>query len=227
MNGKKKMKFGNMKQDLLTYYEKRAKEYELIYQKPERQSDLTQLHDYLKTAFENKKVLEIACGTGYWTKTIAETCSFILATDINASVLAIAKTKNYDSGLVEFEELDFWLLENENNTYDSVFGGFIWSHILKKNLPRFLTILQNQLIANGELIFIDNKYVEGSNTPIARTDADGNTYQIRKLENGTEYEVLKNFPTMDEVKDLIRDMNLEMKWMELDYYWILKLIESR
>ncbi len=205
------------------YYQKRAKEYDLVYQKPERQSDLKELQEYLKPTFENKKVLEIACGTGYWTKTIAKTCTSILATDINATVLAIATTKKYDAELVEFKELDFWQLENTTNVYDSVFGGFIWSHILKKDLPHFLTILQNQLDVNGELIFIDNKYVEGSNTPIARTDEDGNTYQIRKLENGEEYEVLKNFPTMDEVKHLIRDMNLEMKWTELEYYWILEL----
>lgn len=147
---------------LKTYYQRRAKEYDLVYQKSERQSDLKELQGYLKPIFENKKVLEIACGTGYWTKTIAETCSSILATDINAAVLAIARTKNYDCGLVEFEELDFWQLENTTNVYNSIFGGFIWSHILKTALPRFLTILQNQLVAYGELIFIDNKYVEGS-----------------------------------------------------------------
>lgn len=208
------------------YYQKRAKEYDLVYQKPERQSDLKKLHAYLKTTFEKKIVFEIACGTGYWTKTIAETCRSILATDINTAVLDIAKNKDYSRGLVEFKALDFWQLENTTNAYGSVFGGFIWSHILKKDIPRFLTILQNQLGANSELIFIDNKYVEGSNTLIARTDEDGNTYQIRKLQNGTEYEVLKNFPIKIEIEALIKDMDLEMKWVELDYYWVLELKQS-
>lgn len=209
--------------NLKTYYQKRAKEYDLVYQKPERQSDLKKLRAYLKTTFEKKKVLEIACGTGYWTKTIAETCMEICATDINEEVLKIAHSKCYPPNTVVLGQYDFWQFEQEHNLFDSVFGGFIWSHILKKELPRFLTILQNQLDANGELIFIDNKYVEGSNTPISRTDVDGNTYQIRKLENGTEYEVLKNFPTADEIEMLIEDVDLEMTWRELEYFWVLEL----
>ncbi|MFK7978425.1 MAG: methyltransferase domain-containing protein [Saprospiraceae bacterium] len=212
--------------NLKNYYQKRAKEYDLIYQKSERQADLKKLHSFLKNTFENKTVLEIACGTGYWTKTIAETCRSILATDVNAAVLNISKTKKYDCQLVEFKELDFWQLEDTTNAYDSLFGGFIWSHILKKDLPLFLTILQNQLGANGELIFIDNKYVEGSNTPISRTDLDGNTYQIRQLQNGEEHEVLKNFPTVAEIELLIEDMDLTMTWRELEYFWVLELRKS-
>jgi len=205
------------------YYQKRAKEYELIYQKPERQNNLKQLHDYLRVAFKNKRVLEIASGTGYWTKTIAETCTSILATDINEEVLDIARAKDYGPVSVEFKALDFWQLENGNNQFDSLFGGFIWSHIIKKDLPRFLTILQNQLNLNSELIFIDNKYVEGSSTPIAKTDEDRNKYQIRKLKNGEEYEVLKNFPNEEEVGQLAKSFDLEMEWVELEYFWILRL----
>jgi len=94
---------------------------------------------------------------------------------------------------------------------------------LKTDIPKFLKQLQSQLTTNGELIFIDNKYVEGSSTPIAKTDDDGNTYQIRKLQNGAEYEVLKNFPTKEEVATLIAPFGLEMEWVELDYYWVLTL----
>ena len=209
--------------NLKTYYQKRAKEYDRVYQKPERQADLKQLHLYLKKAFENKKVLEIACGTGYWTQTIAESCYQILAMDINEEVLAIAKARDYGPANIHFKQLDLWQLEKENKNFDSVFGGFIWSHILKTDIPKFLKKLQNQLTANGELIFIDNKYVEGSSTPIARTDEDGNTYQIRRLQNGETYEVLKNFPSKEEIEKLSRDFSVEMEWRKLEYFWILKL----
>ena len=212
--------------NLKTYYQKRAKEYDRVYQKPERQADLKQLHLYLKKAFENKKVLEIACGTGYWTQTIAESCYHILATDINEEVLAIAKARDYGPASILYEQLDLWQLGKEGNNFDSVFGGFIWSHILKTDISKFLKKLQNQLTANGELIFIDNKYVEGSSTPIARTDEDGNTYQIRRLQNGETYEVLKNFPSEKEMESLKANLGFEMEWEELEYYWILKLIPS-
>ena len=48
-------------------------------------------------------------------------------------------------------------------------------------------------------MFLDNNYVEGSSTPIARRDSDGNTFQKRTLEDGAEFEVLKNFPTGTEL----------------------------
>lgn len=212
-----------MVKKLHLYYQKRAKEYELVYQKPERQSDLKQLHDYLKIALKDKSVFEIACGTGYWTQTIAKTCANIFATDITEEVLTIAKGKDYGRVEIRFEKLDFWQLANDGKKYDSVFGGFIWSHILKSDLPQFLKTLRNQLTPKGELIFIDNKYVEGSSTPLARKDSEGNTFQIRRLQNGTEYEVLKNFPTKEEVEEFAVDLGFEMKWMELDYFWILKI----
>ncbi len=116
----------------------------------------------------------------------------------------------------------FWLCINTVLQH----GGFIWSHILKTDIPQFLKKLQNQLTTNGELIFIDNKYVEGSSTPISRTDEDGNTYQIRRLQNGDTYEVLKNFPSKEEVDRLIKDLPLEMTWTELEYYWVMELKKS-
>jgi len=103
-----------MAKKLHLYYQNRAKEYDLVYDKPERQNDLKQLHLYLKKVFENKKVLEIACGTGYWTQTIAESCHQILATDVNEEVLVIAKAKDYGPANIHFKQLDLWQLEKED-----------------------------------------------------------------------------------------------------------------
>jgi len=209
--------------ELQTYYQQRAKEYELIYQKTERQADLKKLHAYLRQSFDKQQVLEIACGTGYWTQTLAQTCAAIRATDINSAVLEIAQVKDYGTTHIQLEQVDFWELAIPTNLYDSVFGGFIWSHILKKDLPAFLELLSTQISNKGSLVFVDNKYVKGSSTPIAKTDADGNTYQVRWLENGETYEVLKNFPSETEVLELIKGLPLEMEWVELKYYWVLKL----
>ena len=68
---------------------------------------------------------------------------------------------------------------------------------------------------------MDNRFVPGSNTPVSRTDDEGNTYQLRKLENGEEHEVLKNFPGADEVRAIIADSATEISWTELQYYWFL------
>jgi hypothetical protein len=49
-----------MNSDLVTYYTQRAQEYELVYDKPERQADIGYLVDYLQKAFKENFVNEIA-----------------------------------------------------------------------------------------------------------------------------------------------------------------------
>ena len=49
-------------------YAARAREYESIYEKPERQPDLRKLERLLPDMLAGRRVLELACGTGYWTQ---------------------------------------------------------------------------------------------------------------------------------------------------------------
>jgi len=207
------------------YYNQRAKEYEQVYKKPERQSDLTGFHILMREEAANKNVLEIACGTGYWTKTLAESARMIHACDYSDAVLEIAKAKDYGTTPVIFQQLDFWKLQKPKKLYDMVFGGFIWSHIEDERLPDFIELLWKQVHKDGILLFMDNRYVEGNSTPMARTDEMGNTYQIRRLANGEEFEVLKNFPDMLEIYSLVTEMDLAMEWGESEYFWTITIKE--
>ena len=69
-------------------------------------------------------------------------------------------------------------------------------------------------------MFIDNRYVEGSSTPICRTDS-GDTYQLRQLEDGSSHEVLKNFPSDEELLLAAANVGAQAKVTMLDYFWIL------
>ena len=204
----------------IKYYQERAKEYEQVYQKVERQTDLASLKKILPTLFENKRILEIACGTGYWTETIAQTAKEILATDINEAVLEIARLKNYISGNVRFQCIDLWQNHRKEDPFDALFGGFIWSHIPKQDLPRFIAHCQQQLKPGGLLVFLDNRYVEGSSTKISRRDSQDNTYQQRTLQSKATYEILKNFPRQQEFSDLLDIQQSRFEWLSLEYYWL-------
>ena len=85
-----------------TYYSRRAFEYEKIYEKPERQDDLELLKRLVKDFLQNKFVLEIACGTGYWTKIISNAAHSIVAIDSSKEVLDIARSKSYQKSNVDF-----------------------------------------------------------------------------------------------------------------------------
>ncbi len=210
-----------MNKDQILYYSERAKEYEQIYQKPERQDDLKQLKSILKNIYTKKSVYEIACGTGYWTEFISETAKTILATDINETVIEVAKSKMYQTP-VTFETADIYSLSYTKEKFDAGFGGFIWSHIPKQNLAGFLSGFISNISQGGLIAFIDNQFVEGSNTPIDSEDEYGNTYQIRKLSDGTHHKVMKNFPIDSEIVNMVRPIGIEIEIERFNYFWILK-----
>ena len=202
------------------YYSERANEYELIYHKPERQNDLIKLRATVGTAFKDKDVLEIACGTGYWTEVIATSASSITAMDYSAEVIEIAGHKNYNNCNVEFIQDDAFVLSRINKIFDACFQGFWISHVYKNRLEPFFKNLHNKLAAGAYVMIMDNKYVEGSSTPISRKDNEGNTYQQRKLKDGTTYEILKNFPAEEELYSYLKNLSTEFRFTETEYYWV-------
>ena len=211
-----------MKEKQISYYAQRAHEYEKIYHKPERQEDLRKLELLLPQCVEAKSVLEIGCGTGYWTQFMSKTAKSILATDINEAMLEIARSKSYPN-IPEFIALDYEQLDEMEGQYDLIFAGFVVSHIRRENLTDFLSKLSRRLKMGGEIIFMDNVFVEGSNTPISEKDKHGNTFQERSLEDGSKHKVLKNFYEAD---DWARELSnpIEFAKMRLSYFYLLRII---
>jgi ubiquinone/menaquinone biosynthesis C-methylase UbiE len=203
------------------YYSKRAAEYEQIYQKPERQQELEWLRGRVPQLYRGRTVLEVACGTGYWTQFIARTAKKVHACDINDSVLEIAREKPLPANRVSFFKADAVSLEGVPNGCDAAFAGFWWSHVKKSDLARFVRNLAAHLEPGARVGILDNQFAEGSSTAISRRDAEGNTYQMRKLANGEEHEVLKNFPTAAELTDALRPVAREAHLESLAYYWLM------
>ncbi len=208
-----------MNTDLVKYYKDRAREYEKIYSKPERQEELGTSAEILQKLFLDKSLLEIACGTGYWTEKIANVAKSIHATDINEAVVTIAKQKHYLNNNVVFAIEDIF---NPTSTkkYSDLFAGFIWSHIYLQDLPHFIDRLASLVLPGGKIVLMDNNFVEGSNLPITNTNTFGNTYQTRKLSDGTTHLVLKNFPSEDFLKQQLGKITDTIEIISLSYFWI-------
>ena len=206
--------------DIIHYYAKRALEYENIYLKPERQDCIEKSKTLLQKYFKNKSVLEIACGTGFWTEKISETAGSILAIDINSEVLEVAKNKKYRCD-VNFLLDDCFELGKADGKYDSLFAGFWFSHIPKSKIKKFFDLGLGKLNENGLLVFMDNIYVEGSSTPISGFDAEGNSYQTRELKDKSRYEVLKNFYNENELKGYFDNYLGFTDVVNLKYFWIV------
>ena len=202
------------------YYSKRAAEYEKVYAKPERQAELAWLRERIPAIFAGREVLEIACGTGYWTQYIARSARHVNAFDINDSVLEIAREKALPPR-VHFFRADAVSLEGVPAGCDAAFAGFWWSHVRKSELAKFVANLATRLERGAQVVVLDNTFTNWSSTPLSRRDEEGNTYQMRKLENGESFEILKNFPTPGELADAVRPVAREARLEALQYYWLL------
>ena len=70
-----------MSKSMADYYQARAPEFEIVYDKPERQADLATLRSWLAEEARGTTLLEVACGAGYWTGVAAATAKAVVATD--------------------------------------------------------------------------------------------------------------------------------------------------
>jgi demethylmenaquinone methyltransferase/2-methoxy-6-polyprenyl-1,4-benzoquinol methylase len=169
--------------ELLEYYRRRAAEYEAIYAKPERQQDLACLSRAIPARLHEREVLEIACGTGYWTERVAPVAARVVATDLAEEPMRIARSKPVMRN-VEFVIADAYALPETLGRFDAALAVFWWSHV-----PR----------ERG-----------------ADIDAQGNTYQLRRLGDGSAVRVLKNFPSEAELRSHLPGLRYEA----LEYYWL-------
>jgi demethylmenaquinone methyltransferase/2-methoxy-6-polyprenyl-1,4-benzoquinol methylase len=202
------------------YYARRAAEYEKIYDKPERQADLARLREDLPAFFKGERVLEIACGTGYWTPLIAAQAQSVLAVDYSEETLSIAKSKTHEKANVRFERADAYALPDWGKKFSACFAGFWWSHIRLGRIEEFLRSLAARVEAGARVVFLDNRHVEGSSTPVSRRDAEGNTYQSRRLADGSSHEVVKNFPTGQDMKARLGRFGTGVEFSAYEYYWV-------
>ena len=209
--------------DSSLYYDARAGEYESIYDKPERRPDLEYLERFLSEAFVRQDVLELACGTGYWTQFIARSARSIVAVDVNESVLDIARKKEYGMCPVSFVRGDAYSLKDLTISPSAGFHAFWWSHIPRQDIQQFLQSFHGRLQDRTRVTMLDNRYVEGNSTPISKTDEFGNTYQMRMLKDGTCYQVLKNFPTVNDLRIELADVSA-LKVTDLQYYWLAEYV---
>lgn len=204
---------------LSTYYAQRAAEYERIYQKPERQSELHALRNLVRAAMAGRDVLEVACGTGYWTEVAAGSAAFITVFDINEAVLDIARSKSIDRHNARFAVGDAYQLPVASDGFNAALAVFWWSHVPREQVAGFLGRLHRVLKPGARVVFIDNTFVPGESTPIRRTDDKGNAYQLRRIDNGETFEVLKNYPTEVELREAVEKVAVKIEIQWLKYYW--------
>lgn len=204
------------------YYAARAREYDASssYQRPESRAALAPMRAQYQLAFAGADVLEVACGTGYWTRTVALTARSLTATDVNEEVLAVARARASFAN-VRFQRTDAFTLDGIEGPFTGAFAQFWWSHIPVAKVRSFLTTLHSQLAPGALVMFADTLQTRvGAQLGV---DSDGDLVIRRKLRNGTPHEIIKNLPTEAELRGALADFadDLVYKRHEFLGWWIV------
>ena len=207
--------------EMQSYYAARAPYYDDVYDKPERREDIAFLKLHLPAVFAGHRVLEVACGTGYWTQHIAPVAAAMTATDAVAQPLDLAKGRPGVQA-VRFALADAYDLPDALGTFDAAFAGLWLSHVPVERRGEFLSSLHRHLAPGSRVVLIDNSEVQLKDFPIAERDAHGNTWQHRRLRDGSVHRVLKNFPARAELEAMIAGFGVRPMHQALQNFWLLE-----
>ena len=203
------------------FYAKSAANHDRIYDRPERQSDLERMRGHVAEVLRGHTVLELACGTGYWTRILADVADKVVATDINPEMVAMATLRALPADKVSLRVADAYDLPADIGDFTAVFIGFWWSHVKREEQEKFLAQLKAKVGKDMFIVLLDDAYVEGSSETVARTDLEGNTYQIRVAPDGDRYEIPKTYPSDSALRKKLASSVREIKIVRLEYYWML------
>ena len=199
--------------DVTRYYVARTPEYDVTagYTHPEAERLRIPIKARYRQMFRGHDVLDIACGTGYWTEVIGQVANSVLATDINPSLMAIAHDRCKQLTSVRFQVCDAFSLDDVPGAFTADLAIWWWSHIPKSRLPRFLTTLHGKLVPGAHVLFVDQLPYP---CDMRGRDGEGNILELRTLSDGRTFEVVKNFPTRYEVQTLLNNIADNVQYVE-------------
>jgi ubiquinone/menaquinone biosynthesis C-methylase UbiE len=200
--------------DVIKYYAERAPVYDETagYTDPVSEKLREPIKKRFQEIFRGRNVLEIACGSGYWTTVIGEAAESILAIDNNRSLLEQAKERCRKQPNIRFQIADAYTLEGVPEGFDAAFGHGWWSHIPKMNIKSFLTALHRKLVPGALVLFNDQLPYGGF---YRKQDGDGNTLEQRILPNARSFMIVKNFPDEQEITNALSGFADDIQYTRL------------
>ena len=215
-----------MKDDnLIGYYSERAPEYEQIYfrEVPARRKELEGMGASLQDLATGKDVLDLCCGTGYWTGLVGKTAKSIVASDVSHEMLAEAKKKKY-SCPISFVQADLFDLPFPPKSFDLVTLGYWYSHHSRHDYETLYRILKRPLRDGGRIWMCDNNPpAEGAKTDSVGVDENRNNIKSRWTGDGREYHIIKNYFSETQLRELISPHFRIETFVYKPYYWWMVL----
>lgn len=99
------------------------------------------------------KLIEFGCGTGYFTKTLANKSESLISTDISKEMLEVTKGNLKENKEIEFKVMDCQDCKFDEGTFDTAFMGLVL--LFTDDPEKALTESHRILKPEGSLVIVD------------------------------------------------------------------------
>jgi 2-polyprenyl-3-methyl-5-hydroxy-6-metoxy-1,4-benzoquinol methylase len=187
----------------LDYYRARAAEYDTWWLRQGRFdrgaeanaawfAQTTELERVLGRFDPRGDVLELACGTGLWTRHLAGYAARLTAVDAAPEVLAINRQRVGDP-TVHYVQADVFDWSPPPAAYDACVFTFWLSHVPTDRFAGFWEMVAATLKPGGRVLFIDSARTERSTAADHQLPGEQEQTMTRRLEDGREFQIVKRF----------------------------------
>ena len=135
--------------------------------------------------------LELACGTGLFTRRLAPRVGRLTAIDASPEVIAINRARVAASN-VEYVEADLFAWQPRTR-YDVVFFSFWLSHVPDDRFAAFWQLVATALAPDGAAYLIDSAFDPTSTAKDHAVPEREAGIVSRKLNDGREFQIVKLF----------------------------------
>ena len=196
------MNDGQLLGQQVQYYRERAAEYDEWFLRqgrydrgPEHRAEwfreVALLEAALRDTVPRGEVLELACGTGLWTRHLAERHAPIVAVDASPEAVAINRER-LRSDSVTYVVADLFSWVPPASRFDVVFFAFWLSHVPPERFDEFWDMVRTALKPQGQVFFIDS-LLHQTSTARDHDPLDESGIVRRRLNDGREFQIVKVF----------------------------------
>lgn len=164
------------------------------------------------------RVLELACGTGIWTRKLAQSAERITAVDGSAEMLALNSASLRDPA-VEYLQADLFAWE-PRETYDVCFFSFWLSHVPEDRFESFWEMVRRALGPDGRVFFLDSARSARASAADHRLPRAGEETMVRRLKDGREYRIVKLFHQPGALQRRLGDLGWTMQVESTPEYFV-------
>jgi SAM-dependent methyltransferase len=196
----------------IRYYRARAKELDRVAtaEQPPSAPTLPAVTAALRGLAPKDRVLELACGTGLWTKELLEIGQTVVALDSSPEVLQINRDRVVDPR-VTYGLVDLFSWEPAGG-YDLVFAAFWLSHVPPELMRSFLGKIARAVLPRGTFFAVD-QYAELSDEPPSNRSG---IYEERRTSDGAAYRIVKVFHDPDHIAQQLNRFGFDAQARRID-----------